>query len=540
MNLLLGATLLLCGALLGSEVYLLDGRTGFPLDDSWIHLAFARNLAAGHGMALDPGHLVAGSTGPLWTALAAPGAAVPVDDLAWMKLLGIGFHLAGVGLTWLLARGLGLGRGLAFLAAALTAGTGWLLWSALSGLEIPLFVCLALAGMVLHLAERADPGRPPLSLPVLGLAILARPEGLVLLACAAADRLLRFERRPDGALVWVAPAPADLRRLGAGLLLAGLAVVPLALFHVAIGGSPLPTTLGAKTAGGPTVHLPRLRYLHEAAGVLFRSHPWLTVLAPAGAVAMVRGLGRRDDRGLLPVLWLAGLPLAYACIDPRSGAPLLGNFGRYLFPLFPVLVVVGILGLRPLAEALGADRPGTGRGVRLRRLAAVLALALLVTPTLASGTRTAGLYLRNVSDVEAGDVRMARWLAGRLPEEAVLAAVDIGALAAILPNRIVDVAGIADPELHDHLRRARERDEGWQAAVLRFLAERRPDYLVAFPDWLGPIERPGSPFRRVHTVRVPGNVTLGGDTVVLYSTPWTRYPLRSGEITDPAEGEPSP
>ena len=30
-------------------------RLGFPLDDSWIHQVFARNLATGHGFSFNPG-----------------------------------------------------------------------------------------------------------------------------------------------------------------------------------------------------------------------------------------------------------------------------------------------------------------------------------------------------------------------------------------------------------------------------------------------------------------------------------------------------
>ena len=39
----------------------------FPLDDSWIHLQFARNLAEGRGFSYNPGVPVSGSTAPLWT-----------------------------------------------------------------------------------------------------------------------------------------------------------------------------------------------------------------------------------------------------------------------------------------------------------------------------------------------------------------------------------------------------------------------------------------------------------------------------------------
>src|SRR5207244_5142763 len=45
------------------------GAAGFPLDDSWIHLHFARNLAAGAGFSYNPGVPIAGSTAPLWTLL---------------------------------------------------------------------------------------------------------------------------------------------------------------------------------------------------------------------------------------------------------------------------------------------------------------------------------------------------------------------------------------------------------------------------------------------------------------------------------------
>ncbi len=85
-----------------------------------------------------------GSTSPLWTALLALLFLLPGSVMVWTKLLGVALHLAGVDATWRLARELGLGRGLAALAAGLTLATGWLAWSALSGMEMPLFVLLAL------------------------------------------------------------------------------------------------------------------------------------------------------------------------------------------------------------------------------------------------------------------------------------------------------------------------------------------------------------------------------------------------------------
>src|SRR5262249_56043145 len=65
------------------------GAAGFPLDDSWIHLHFARNLAEGRGFAYNPGVPVAGSTAPLWTLLLAAVARVAGAALVLAQTAGV-------------------------------------------------------------------------------------------------------------------------------------------------------------------------------------------------------------------------------------------------------------------------------------------------------------------------------------------------------------------------------------------------------------------------------------------------------------------
>ncbi|HEY4593007.1 MAG TPA: hypothetical protein VIJ61_11410, partial [Thermoanaerobaculia bacterium] len=144
--LLLLAGLVACLRYFLAEVARLKGGLGFPLDDSWIHLQFARNLAHGAGLVYNPGEFVTGSTAPLWTALLAVLFPLPGSVLLWTQLLGVALYLAGIDATWRLSRELGLGEGLSALAAALTLATSWLVWSALSGMEIPLFILLSLWG----------------------------------------------------------------------------------------------------------------------------------------------------------------------------------------------------------------------------------------------------------------------------------------------------------------------------------------------------------------------------------------------------------
>ena len=344
---------------------------------------------------------------------------------------------------------------------------------------------------------------------VLAVASLARPEGLFLLVLALFDRLLVFDRE-EGELVWRRP---PLRPILVGIVFAALALIGPLLAYRWAGGSFLPTTFGAKGAGLRQM-LPNLAYVHTVIGVFFRSQPILALLTGAGIVALIARLGTREDRGLLPALWVLGLPLAYSLMAPGP-TKLMGNFGRYYFPLLPVVIVLGMLGLEPAARAL-----------KRRPLGALLAGLILATAVWGF-TQGAMRYARNVANVEDSDVRIARWLGERVPPQALLAVNDIGAIKFLLPNPVLDLAGIANPEIRGEVARI-QAGTGlpWQAAMAEAIARRRPDYVVVFPKWLpGLGEDPR--FRPVHLLEVPDNITMGGDEIVVYATAWTRYPMRA-------------
>ncbi|HEY3567346.1 MAG TPA: hypothetical protein VGP73_05370 [Thermoanaerobaculia bacterium] len=509
--LLLLAGLVICLRWLLAEIARLKGGLGFPLDDSWIHLQFARNLAHGAGLSYNPGEFVTGSTAPLWTALLAVLFLLPGSVLFWTKLLGVLLYLAGIDATWRLSRELDLGEGLSALASALTLATSWLVWSALSGMEIPLFILLSLWGMILHLRERADPERPPLSLAVLAVAVLARPEGVLLLLLAFLDRLLVFEGGPmhSETTRWRHPS---FRVLLTGAGLAACAVAGSFLFYGWAGGSVLPTTYAAKGGGEVRHLLPDFRYLSNVLGLFFRPQPWAALLAAGGAAALAGRLGTPRDRGLLPALWLLGMPLAYSLLTPGP-TKMLGNFGRYYFPLFPVLIVLAMLALEPLAR-LPLARP-------LRIVLGALGAAVLLAPTLAVLIQGERFYVQNVANVQESDVAVAGWLAGHVPPDAVLAVNDIGAIKYLLPNRIVDLASIATPEIGREVSRAVAAGTPWPDAMMAAVERRHPDYVVIFPSWF-PTLAHDPRFRAVYTLPIRDNITMGGNEIVVYATPWTR------------------
>ncbi len=503
-----------------AESALSNGDPGFPLDDSWIHLAFADNLIQGNGLAIDPGHKVSGSTAPLWTALVALLLALPGPVVVKVKMLGVALHLLGADAGRRLALELGLSRGFSYLAGVLLLFSPWLVWGALSGMEIPLFVLLSVWGIVLCIRERRRSADLPLGPMVLALATLARPEGCLLLVLAWLDRCFLPERAEDG---WRLRR-VDLRYLAGAAGVAMVVLLPLLLTYLRLSGDVLPTTFAVKA--GDSWSWPSTQFFYIVGGIFFRSQPLVLLFAAAGGLRLAGRLGGDDDRGLLPLLWLLALPLAYAFLTP-PGKHLVGNFGRYFFPLFPPLVVLGLLGLEPIVDLLASPLRFGRLAIPLRPLAVVLLLA----PTLFALTAGASLYARAVADVQNSDVRLARWLAPRLPEEAVLAVQDIGAFGFFLPNRLLDLAGIATPEIRSPvLESAGPEDPGGSEGMWRFLAERRPDYLVVWPAWHPRLTGNPELLRPILELELEGNVAMAGDRLTLYATPWTRYPLSTEPI----------
>lgn len=61
---------LLCAALLVA-IWSLTGGLGFTLDDAYIHLSLAENLAAGH-YGVNPGEHASVSSSPLWPVVLVP------------------------------------------------------------------------------------------------------------------------------------------------------------------------------------------------------------------------------------------------------------------------------------------------------------------------------------------------------------------------------------------------------------------------------------------------------------------------------------
>jgi hypothetical protein len=472
------------------------GIAAFPLDDSWIHMQFARNLAEGRGFAYNPGVPVSGSTAPLWTLLLGGAFAVFGSQPALAKALGLAAALTTAWLAGRLAETWTESRELGLLASVLTALAGPMVWGALSGMEVSLAALLVCASLLFNAR-----GSPWAAAGALGLAVLARPEAVLLLPLFWLSGRLTWRR----GMSWLAPVAAGLG--------------PWVVFNWATTGTPLPATAAAKIEGGLVGLLAGVR---EPAATMLFARPWqfasewtrwlwqVDALVPILLLPGLWWLGRRWGRpALAPACVLLVHPVAMALLAPYRGPAF--QEGRYSIHLLPLAFVVAVAPLSTLSPVWGEGRVRGVRGyARWVVGLALLAGVLVALPPAASR------YAWAVQNIEAMQVHLGHWVERHTPPTARLALNDVGAITYLSRREIVDVMGLVTPAIIPF------RREG-EAGVLRYLERTCPDYLIVFPAWFPTISAMADHFEPVYRVRLPHNTVAGADELVVYEARWSRW-----------------
>ncbi len=449
---------LILAALLGL-LYVRTAGGGFPLDDSWIHHVYARNLAYTGQWAFVPGQLSAASTSPLYTVLLALGYKLNIAYQVWPHLLGsLALALCGMFGARLAGRLLPDQRFAPLVTGAAIILSWHLIWAAVSSMETMLFCMWTLALMLLAWRELDD--RSPASGPILlrglcfgtlaALTTLTRPEGLMLAGWVG---LLLLVLRPQGlrgTLLW-----------GAGAAIAfAVVIAPYLSFNLQLTGGLLPDTAAAKQAESALV-LAQVSYPE-------RFLQMLKPLIAGGQLLLLPGIllyaGQRILRlrqalfELLPLLWAFSLIALYAA---RLPAPY--QHGRYVIPTLPALILVGVVGSFDLLHLAARSMPGRV----LTRALAIATVLVFVYFALLSGPST---YKRDVHIINEEMVTTAQWIAANIPPEDLLAVHDIGALGYFAPRPIIDTAGLVSPEVVPYDAGCR-RDVGLSASAGRTLPD---------------------------------------------------------------------
>jgi hypothetical protein len=457
LNVAIGA-LFICDDAPGTDAAL----TSMPLDDSFIHLVYARAIAEEGQLAYNVGEAEAGATSPLWAFVLAAifvlkRLGLALSTILAAKAVGV---LCAIGATWLgavLTRRLSastLAGGFAMLCIAIDPAFSF---ARVSGMEVPLASLLALGGIYAVLG-----GSSVWAAACFGLAPLARPELLLLTPIGLLAIVLSF-RDQVGATGsrsgYTKPMGAVLALTLPSLLWAG--------YCLSVSGHPFPNTFYAKHVGESL-----LDHLSDAPlviGATASDVPSLLfgvglLLAVLGAVHVARA--RQPSRWLsLSIAVSPGLLWLGVIWAHRLTQPLAFYWYRYTQPVLPLLTVWMVVGLCVLWRR--GDQVARGRRMAARGLVGLVALLVIAFSVIALPAR-AHLFAWNSQNILENQVAIGRWLSTHARPELPVATVDAGAIRYYSHRRTIDLIG-----LNDHRVLARG-----VAAVLR---EEQPAAFVIFP-----------------------------------------------------------
>ncbi len=389
---------------------------GYIEDDAFIHLEFARSVAAGQGFAFN-GMVTNGDTAPLWVLVLVTLHAFGIEWILAAKLaclLGLASTVLAI---FYLARDLVVRndslRRLGPAAVAVTVLNPYFVHWSFAGME-----SVTALGVSLW-AIRATFVRPPswagalVSVILLGIGPLLRPELLLLAGIGVPVTLWRYWRSSQ--------SETAAKRWSRLVLLAAIGALPVVLWCVYAQltfGSPIPNTNMAKRGGALSAIAPRLASVYAA------GFPVTLVLFPL--VALVRLLrGERTP----PAVWiLVAWPLL--CVVFYLADHTLVQT-RYCLLSMPCLSLLTLWLLedsgRPLASGLA-----TGAMV----LVSLLTVGLTVIP-----------HVQNKKELVRQFADLGRYLRNSVPKDAPVAVYAIGELAFKSGHPLVDVGGITRPSV---------------------------------------------------------------------------------------------
>ena len=450
---------------------------GFPLDDSWIHQTYARNLAVHGEWAFILGEPSGGSTAPLWSGLLAIGYLLKLAPFAWTFLLGV-MTLWGLSLLGEFAmRKMVLTYQPRFPWVGAILIMEWhLVWAAASGMETLLFALIATGILILIILDTKKYFGLGL---LIGLSVWVRPDGITLLGPAVVVVLL-------GQPSW----RKRLRGLANIVLGFGSPFALYLLFNLIITGHPWPNTFYAKQAEYAV--LLKQPFLKRLVGEALQPLLGVGVILLPGLILTTISAIKRQAWGILvSVTWVVGFLVLYAWRLPATY-----QYGRYVMPIMPVYFLLGLIGM---IESFIVIR---SRFQWILGNALKLLIGIILVSFWGLGAYS---YAKDVAYIDNEMVTTAHWVANNVPAGDLVAVHDIGAMGYFGNHDLVDLAGLITPEVIPFILN--------EDKLATYLDGRSVKYLVVFPDWYPKLIKGLNPIFITSTVYPPNS---GGSNMAVY------------------------
>ncbi len=420
--------------------YSINKVHSFPIDDPWIHLTFARNLVEYGSYSYFKNEVVtAGSTSPIYTFVLALGFLITKNEMILSYVLGILFFVISIFFYYRISEDSFPKENWMAIAATLILVTDrWLNFIAVSGMETTMFIFILLACFYFYRKRNAFGFGISA-----GLILWCRPDGLAFIGAIAVDYIIFIFLKKKSPKDNTETGPftnADLIKIA--LIFAVLTAGYFA-FNLKLAGFILPNTFNAKLTYYDPAFRSRGDFLKGEVWEYFTESSYLLLIIPFFIAIIKIGADFSKstyNKFLLPAIFIFALIFIYWFKLPYAH-----RFGRYLMPVIPFYIMLFMYGARELYKLFY-------KFINDKKITNALNIILIIAVVV----WFASDYYKKRTDYQEWtrhalirQVAAAKWLKENTPEGSVVATHDVGAIGFYSGRKVIDVAGLINPELAD-------------------------------------------------------------------------------------------
>ncbi len=410
----------------------------FPLDDPWIHLNFARNIAEYGSYSYYKNEMVtAGSTSPLYTLILAAGFLITKNEYLLSYALGIlFFSLASIAI-FLLSQNLFSENWLGIIAALIFAFDRWLNFFADSGMETSLYVLLLILVYYFYLKRRAV-----LFGFLLGMTMWVRPDAAAFIFAVIIDYIIFANIKQIPGTKLQKFSKTELIKI---ISVFGIIILAYFGMNIYLSGTLLPNTYAAKTIYYTAEYRSRANFLKYEVWGYFTDSSYILLIVPFlfGLIKAIFDIVRKKYNSILhALLFIFLLIFLYWYKLPFAAVK-----GRYLIPVIPFYILISVYGVREFFRVISLFLMDK----KIINTVCILYFAITVTYTISAYSNHKTDYSEQTHHISIRNLAVSKWLIENTPENSIIATHDIGAIGYYTRRKIVDVAGLVNPQFSQKL-----------------------------------------------------------------------------------------
>ena len=503
---------------LGTEYFFTNGQMGVPLDDTWIHFRFADNFSNGYFYQFNIGEYTAGTTSPLYVIVLGLTSFVIKNYIVNSVLLSFLFYFLSCIFIYKLSLMLFKldksefinfsslkisADNFALLIALVTAITGRVVWSAMSGMETTMFMFFSILGVCYHVRNLSENKFTLIPVIFFSVATVSRPEGFLLSGLYFFDVILVSFNEKKIKEIFL--------KFVFAIFIFCLITLPYLIFSYNISGHFFPNTFRGQ--GGGTVFIPDLTFLRIAFTLFFRDNMITGIIFVFAFIFYMSKLKFYFSKLRylnLIFLWILVLPLVMSVLIPNWR-----HHVRYLIPLIPFINLITVYLLFYILNLKFMESVKTFFVGYKRLTAAILLMSLPYFLVFAAALG------KNTDNINSQQVKLAGWVNENVKKDEVIAINDIGAITFINGNKIIDMAGLVTPEI------LRYRQYNWGDnldSINYLLKKNNVSYIIIYDHWFKEyLDKYGYQMNYITSAVLEENTICGGNEMKVYRVDFSKF-----------------